>query len=371
MATAPCVEIEFAMEWSFSVQPILLTVKLAKVYCAGGNVRRLLRFLRIGRATTGADNRPIMEFQDYYETMGVDRDATAADIKRAYRGLARKYHPDVSKEANAEEQFKKVGEAYAVLKDPEKRVAYDQLGENWQAGQDFKAPPGWDAGFEFQGRGSNSGSDFDSSDFFSTLFGHGFQQRSNQSGNAYSQDHHAKVIIDLEDAWLGRQRKITLRMPEMDASGQLSLKERVIDVKIPSGIRHGQQIRLRGLGAPASGSGQAGDLYLEVEFAPHPVYRVDGPDLYVDLPVAPWEAVLGGKVKLQTPAGPVALTIPAGSSGGRKLRVKARGMPGSTPGDLYVTLVIALPGADTEKARKIYENMREELDFDPRADLVT
>ncbi len=311
-----------------------------------------------------------MEYQDYYKIMGVARDATAPDIKRAYRKLARKFHPDVSKEADAEAQFKKVGEAYAVLKDPEKRAAYDQLGENWKAGQDFSAPPGWDAGFDFRGAGEEGGRGFDSSDFFSTLFGQGFQEGAAGGSRRQSRDHHAKVIIDLEDAFGGAQRQFTLRVPVIAADGHLEQKERTIDVKIPAGIRQGQHIRLTGLGDPAVERTPAGDLYLEVEFAPHSLYQIDGHDLHIDLPVAPWEAALGGRVKLPTPSGVVDMKIPAGSSGGKKLRLKGRGMPGPDAGDLYATLVIKLPLADTDAAKSAYETMKRELDFNPREHMV-
>jgi curved DNA-binding protein len=284
--------------------------------------------------------------------------------------LARKFHPDVSKEADAEAQFKKVGEAYAVLKDPDKRAAYDQLGENWKAGQDFSAPPGWDAGFEFRGARDNVGDGFDSSDFFSALFGHGFHEGATGGQTGRSQDHHAKVTIDLEDAWRGGQRKFSLRVPVVGSSGHLELKERSIEVKIPKGVRQGQHIRLSGLGEPSAGNTQAGDLYLEIDFAPHPLYQPEGHDLHIDLPVAPWEAALGEKVKLPTPSGVVELTVPAGSSSGKKLRLKGRGIPGPEPGDLYATLRIALPKADTESAKSAYEAMRRDLDFDPRAHMT-
>lgn len=311
-----------------------------------------------------------MEYHDYYKTMGVKRDATAQEIKRAYQKLARKYHPDVSKEPDAEARFKEVGEAYAVLKDPEKRAAYDQLGSNWKAGQDFKAPPGWDAGFEFQGGGFRGADQFGASDFFESLFGGGFRE---QPGGFRSrthnrgEDHHAKVLIDLEDAWHGATRQFSLRIPELDASGMLKTKTRTIDVRIPKGVKQGQHIRLAGLGAPGGTKGKPGDLYLEVEFKPHSLYRVDGHDLYVELPVAPWEAALGASVKLPTPGGTVDLKVPAGSSSGSKLRLKGRGIPGRIPGDLYAVLKVALPDASTGKAKAFYEKMREELAFNPRS----
>jgi len=334
-----------------------------------------------------------MEFKDYYQIMGVERSATQDEIKRAYRKLARKYHPDVSKESDAEKRFKEVGEAYEVLKDPEKRAAYDQLGANWKAGQDFNAPPDWDAGFEFSGGGFTGGgggaqySNFNEadasaySDFFESLFGQGFQQagghaRGSQQRGGFSSkgsDHHAKILIDLEDAMNGATRSISLRVPDVDASGHVTTKERVLKVNIPKGIKQGQHIRLAGQGNPGMGQGAAGDLYLEIEFNPHSIYRVEGRDVYLDLPVAPWEAALGASVKAPTPGGVVDLKIKPGSANGAKMRLKGRGIPASSannsPGDLYVILNIALPPANTAEEKAAYEKMRETFNFNPRAKL--
>jgi len=310
-----------------------------------------------------------MDYQDYYQILGLERDASQDDIKRAYRKLARKYHPDVSKQADAEERFKELGEAYEVLKDPEKRAAYDQLGANWQAGQDFNVPPGWAAGFEFGGDGfSADGSTY--SDFFESLFGHGFA-RHDRAGHgrfrARGEDHHAKILIDLEDAWQGSVRTFTLRIPGLDAQGHLELAERHLKVRIPKGVTAGQHIRLAGQGAAGAAPGTAGDLYLEIAFRPHPLYRVDGRDLYLDLPVAPWEAALGASVKTPAPGGPVELKIPPGSAAGRKLRLKGKGLPGKPNGDLYAVLQIALPAAQSPEAKALYEKMRKDLSFNPRA----
>ncbi len=315
-----------------------------------------------------------MEFKDYYKIMGVERNATQDEIKRAYRKLARKYHPDVSKEPDAEARFKEVGEAYEVLKDPEKRAAYDQLGANWKAGADFNPPPDWDAGFEFGGGGFTAGDAGDYSDFFESLFGRGFGGVHTGGGrrrgfHARGEDHHAKVLIDLEDAFNGATRSITLRHPELDSSGHVVTRERTLNVKIPKGVKEGQRIRLAGQGAPGIGDGPAGDLYLEIGFNPHPLYRVEGRDLYLDLPVAPWEAALGATVKTPTPGGPVDLKIPAGTRSGQKLRLKGRGIPGKPPGDIYVIPQIVLPPANTDNARALYEKMKRELAFNPRAKL--
>ena len=312
-----------------------------------------------------------MEYKDYYKIMGVKKDATQDEIKRAYRKLARKYHPDVSKEPDAEEKFKQVGEAYEVLKDPEKRAAYNQLGDNWQAGQEFKPPPDWDAGFEFSGGGFTGGNASAYSDFFESLFGHDFSRaRGGQAQfHARGEDHHAKVLIDLEDTYHGAARTITLRTPELDAKGHVITHERTLNVRIPKGVKAGQRIRLAGQGSPGFGKGDAGDLYLQIEIKPHPLYRVEGLDIYLDLPVAPWEAALGAKVKAPTPEGVVDLKIPPGSVSGHKLRLKGRGIPGKPPGNLYVIVRIALPPADDDRAKELYRKMEQELAFNPRVGL--
>jgi curved DNA-binding protein len=309
-----------------------------------------------------------VEFKDYYQIMGVKRDATQDEIKRAYRKLARKYHPDVSKESDAEARFKEVGEAYEVLKDPEKRAAYDQLGANWKAGQDFRPPPDWDAGFEFHGGGFSGADAAQFSDFFESLFGHGFAAAGSAPGglHAHGEDAHAKVLIDLEDAYHGATRTLNLQHTELGADGRPQVKQRTLNARIPRGVRQGQLIRLAGQGGAGVGKGKAGDLYLEVEFRPHPFYHVEGRDVFLDLPVAPWEAALGATVKAPTPAGTVDLKIPPGSAGGRKLRLKGRGIPGTTPGDLYVVLQIALPPAESAAARTAYRDMEQALKFNPR-----
>jgi len=311
-----------------------------------------------------------MEFKDYYQIMGVKRDATQDEIKRAYRKLARKYHPDVSKEADAEVRFKEVGEAYEVLKDPEKRAAYDQLGANWKAGQDFRPPPDWDAGFEFHGGGfSGAGDAAQFSDFFESLFGHGFARggTSHADFHAHGEDAHAKVLIDLDDAYHGATRTLNLQHTELGPDGRPQVKQRTLNARIPRGVRQGQYIRLAGQGGAGMGQGKAGDLFLEVEFRPHPFYHVEGRDVFLDLPVAPWEAALGATVKAPTPSGTVDLKIPPGSTAGRKLRLKGRGIPGATPGDLYVVLQIALPPAESAAARSAYREMEQALEFNPRA----
>ena len=317
-----------------------------------------------------------MEFKDYYATLGVKRAATQDEIKRAYRKLARKYHPDVSKETNAEGRFKDLAEAYEALGDTEKRAAYDDVTDRHKRGQEFSPPPGWDSGFEFSGRGegdrggAGDAQDFSRSDFFESLFGRqaAGARGPRNAGHAAGGDHHAKVQIDLQDAYRGGQRTISLRVPHMDSQGHVTMQDRQLELNIPKGIRAGQHLRLAGQGAPGRGEGQAGDLYLEIEFAPSPNFRVDGRDVYLDLAVAPWEAALGAKVTLATPDGSIELSVPAGSSPGRKLRLKGKGLPSVPPGDLYAVLSIALPPADTASTQEAYRAMAKTFsDFNPRS----
>jgi curved DNA-binding protein len=332
-----------------------------------------------------------MKYKDYYEILGLERSATQDDVKRAYRKLARKYHPDVSKLDDTEERFKEVGEAYEVLKDPEKRAAYDRMGSDWKNGQEFQPPPNWDEGFEFRGRGGDeqAGAEHDPNldDFFASMFGHAYgghgayrqhgAQPGGQHGRQYSdqqgapamagQDHHAKVLIDLEDAYRGAERSITLQMPAVDAEGNVTLQSRTLNVTIPKGIKAGQHLRLAGQGGPGFGAGPAGDLFLEIEFRDHPRFKVDGRDVSIDVPLAPWEAALGAQVRVPTPDGTVEITVPKNSAAGRRLRLKGKGIPGSSPGDFYVVLNIVLPPADTEQAAAAYAAMRQAFHFDPRA----
>ncbi len=312
-----------------------------------------------------------MEFKDYYTIMGVTRDATQADIKRAYRKLARKYHPDVSKESDAEVKFKEVGEAYEVLKDPEKRTAYDQLGANWQQGQDFRPPPDWDQGFEFHGGGFTGGDSVEFSDFFESLFGHS-GHGARQGGAAYharGSDTYAKVVIDLDDTYQGATRSLILKQTELGSDGRPHIKEKTLNVCIPKGVTEGQHIRLAGQGETGVGKGGHGDLYLEVVLRPHPLYKVEGKDVYLNLPVAPWEAVLGATVQTPTPAGKVDLKIAPGASSGQKLRLKARGIPGKPAGDFYVILQIALPPAKSTATKEAYQQLQKAQSFNPRAAL--
>lgn len=313
-----------------------------------------------------------MEYKDYYQIMGVARNATQAEIKQTYRKLARQYHPDVSKEASAEARFKEIGEAYEVLKDPEKRAAYDRLGERWKNGQEFQPPPGWDQGFEFHGGQFSQADASQFSSFFESLFGRRYKSGGPGQTHGFDlkgQDSHAKISIDLEDVFQGAVRSLMLQHTELGPEGRPQIKERTLNVRIPKGIRQGQHIRLAGQGSAGQGQGKAGDLYLEVMLKPHPLYKVDGKDISMELPVAPWEAALGGIVQVPTPQGGVDLKIPANSQSGQKLRLKERGIPGTTPGDLYVVLKIVLPPAESEQAKAFYQDMKQKMAFNPRAKL--
>lgn len=310
-----------------------------------------------------------MEFRDYYARLGLEKSASQDDIKRAYRKLARKYHPDVSKEPDAEEQFKEVAEAYEVLKDPERRAAYDTVGTKHGGQQEFRPPPGWNSGFEFSGA-QGDGADLDHSDFFEALFGRGAagMRGSGAAAHAGGNDHHAKVQINLMDSYRGARRTISLQVPVRDAQGNLKLQTRELEVNIPKGVRDGQHLRLKGMGGPGHGTGPAGDLYLEVHFAPHVLYRIDGRDVYLDLPVAPWEAALGASVVVPAPDGSIQLAIPPASPAGRNLRLRGKGLPGTPPGDLYAVLSIALPPADSDAARAAYAALAKSFEgFNPRA----
>jgi curved DNA-binding protein len=311
-----------------------------------------------------------MQYKDYYKILGVAKDATQEDIKRAYRRQARKYHPDVSKEADAEARFKEINEANEVLKDPTKRAAYDQLGNQWRGGQDFTPPPGWDTGFEFRSGGAGGGDGF--SEFFESLFG-GQSPFGRQPGHGTrgfqrkGEDRRARIRISLEDSYQGAQRTLQLQAPVVDAQGHVHVQPHALNVRIPKGILEGQKIRLGGQGEPGMGGGAQGDLYLDIEFEPHPQFRPEGRDLHLDLPITPWEAALGAKVPVSTLGGRVELKIPAGERSGQRLRLAGRGLPGKPPGDQYVTLQIMTPPAGNADEKAFYERMAETFRFDPRA----
>jgi len=308
-----------------------------------------------------------MKYKDYYAILGVERTAAQEDIKRAYRKLARKFHPDVSKDADAEDRFKELGEAYEVLRNPEKRVAYDRMGTNWRSGEDFQPPPNWDEGFEFSGADDERTARASLNEFLDAMFGgaRGAHARRGASP-AMGEDHHAKVLIDLEDAYRGATRSISLQLPVIDAHGHVSLRSRTLNVSIPKGIQAGQHLRLAGQGGTGAG-GAAGDLYLEVAFREHARFHTDGADVSLGLPVAPWEAALGAHITVPTPDGWVEVTVPKGSAGGTRLRLKGKGIPANPPGDMYMILNIVLPPADSEQAKAAYDAMRQAFNFDPRS----
>ena len=294
-----------------------------------------------------------MEFKDYYDTLGVKPDAGDAEIKSAYRRLARKYHPDVSKEAGAEERFKAVNEAYEALKDPDRRKAYDQLrAGGYRGGDPFRGPPpNWQRETHFEGDAGEG----DFSDFFESLFGG--RAAGGRAGPRRGRDMHAQVAVGIENAYRGGRERISLR----DAHG-----ERTLEVKIPEGILPGQQIRLAGQGYPGVHGGPPGDLILEIGLRDDGRFRLEGRNVLVTLPVAPWEAALGATVKVPTLGGDVELRIPEGSDGGRKMRLRGRGWPGATPGDQIVTLEVRVPRASNEEQRALYEKMAGSFDFSPR-----
>ena len=309
-----------------------------------------------------------MQFQDYYKLLGVSNNASDGEIKKAYRKLARKYHPDVSKESDAEEKFKQVKEAYEVLKDAEKRQAYDRLGKDWQHGQQFKPPPGWSSQ---SASGFTSAESGDFSDFFEHMFAgsHGFHGTSSATSDfkMRGEDLHSKVIISLEDAYHGTTRSIRLQIPETNTQGMLKHELKTFNVKIPKGVIAGQQIRLSGQGGRGRAGAGNGDLYLEVEFAQHPYFTVEGKDVYLQLPITPWEAALGAKITVPLLSGKVDLQIPEHSLSAKKMRLKSKGLPAKIPGDLYIVLSIVTPKAVTVAEKKIYTDMQKQFThFNPR-----
>lgn len=312
-----------------------------------------------------------MEFVDYYKVMGVAEDASLADIKRSYRKLARKFHPDVSKEADSESQFKKISEAYQVLKDPERRKEYDELRKyGGRTGGDYSPPPGWQshAGFDpgdFTAAGSGG-----YSDFFEELFGarayHHRNHHAESEFTARGQDIHSRLSISLKDAFNGVSLPVELGRPTLHSDGSIRTEKRTVNIKIPKGVGDGQTIRLRGQGGPAIGEAPAGDLYIELSVADDEFFHLDGNNITTTLAVTPWEAALGASVVVPTLAGKVNLTVPPNSASGKKLRLKGRGMPGAPPGDQYVILDIISPPAKTDEQKEHYRQMSKLWSFNPR-----
>lgn len=323
-----------------------------------------------------------VQYKDYYEILGVSRDASKDEIQRAYRKLARKFHPDLSKAAGSEEKFKEINEAYEVLKDPVKREKYDQFGSNWQQGDNFQPPPGghYRSDFSRGQQGPREGFFWSSdggaySDFFEALFGGPFQEnfQSAQGGRPFSinrrgSDHEAVMRIPLEEAFRGGTKTITMQSTGQGMDGRLSSREKRYDVKIPPGILPGQKIRLSGQGGKGSGSGGSGDLYLKVEIEPHPRFRLEGRDLYTELALTPWEAALGAQIEVQTLGEPVTLKIPPGTQSGQKLRLRAKGMPNpkGRRGDLYAVMKIKVPKKLSKKERQLFEELSRVSSFNPR-----
>ncbi len=322
-----------------------------------------------------------VKYRDYYEILGIQRTAAQDEIQRVYRKLARKYHPDVNKSAGAEDKFKEINEAYEVLKDPEKRKMYDQLGPDWRSGQDFRPPPGWNVHYDFGGGGAQQwGGAGGFSDFFESLFGGagGFRQaQRGGAGRGFGQgavwrqagaDQETTIHISLEDAFRGGTRPIVLQTQAINPNGQIEVQEKRYDVKIPAGMLTGQKIRLPSQGGEGVGGGPRGDLYLKIEIEPHPVFTLKGRDLYMDVPVSPWEAVLGAEADINTLSGPVTLKIPAGTQSGRKMRLRGKGMPNpkGQPGDLYATVVVRVPTNPSGRERELFEELKKISGFNPR-----
>lgn len=305
-----------------------------------------------------------MEYKDYYKTLGVARTAKLDEIRKAYKKLAHKYHPDVSKDANAEEKFKEVAEAYATLKDEEKRAAYDALGTQ-QPGQQFRPPPGWDSNFTGQ---QFSYDDIDLSDLFSA-FGAGRRNAGRQGNFARpGQDYEVAAEISLEDAYTGTILELNLSVPEYDQHGHVQHAPRTFKARIPQGVTDNQRLRLRGKGGKGFHGGPDGDLYLNIKFKPHPLFRVDGHDLYIDLPIAPWEAALGASVEVPTLSGAVKLKIAAGTNTGQKLRLAKKGLPKQhhEHGNLFAIVQIVVPPELSEQETKLFQDLADSSKFNPR-----
>lgn len=334
-----------------------------------------------------------MEFKDYYEILGVKPEASQDEIKRAFRKLARKYHPDVSEDPDAERKYKEAGEAYEALKDPEKRKQYDQLrAGGWRSGDEFRPPPGWEARGSFRGGGFTEADTAGFSDFFEAIFGSmggagdafadlgglgGFGTRTGgtrtfgrRPARMRGEDLHHRLTITLEEAYRGGQRQLTLTSPEPDERGMRVERQRTVRVKIPKGVTNGSQVRLKGLGGSGMGGGPAGDLLLEIGIAPHGVFDVDGHDVILYLPIAPWEAALGATVKVPTLGGEVELKVPPGAQNGQRLRLKGRGLPAgggsAEAGNQFVVLRIEVPREISPRARELYEELARESHFNPR-----
>jgi curved DNA-binding protein len=315
-----------------------------------------------------------MKYKDYYKILGVERTANEEQIKKAYRKLARKYHPDVSKEKDAEEKFKEVSEAYEVLKDTEKRKAYDTMG-SYQPGQDFRPPPGWEQQFR-SGSGGGGFQDVEDIDLFDLLSGFGrggFRAGgASRSGGTFrmrGQDYEVTAHLSVEEAARGTELEIPLPITEMSEDGQLRRTSKTVKVRIPKGATDGQRLRVPGKGGPGQGGAPDGDLYVNIQLRPHDLFRVSGHDLYLEVPVAPWEAALGAEVQIPTLDGRVSIKVPPGSRAGQKLRVRGKGLPrpGGSEGDLYAVLQVVTPSVLSEREKQLYRELQQASTFNPRA----
>jgi len=309
-----------------------------------------------------------MKYKDYYRILGVERSASEEDIKKAYRKLARKYHPDVSKEKNAEEKFKEVAEAYEVLKDADKRKAYDTMGF-YQPGQEFRPPPDWEQ--QFRAGGAQDTEDLDLFDLLSGLgLGRGGFRGGTGGGGLRmpGQDYEVTAHLGVEDAARGTELEIPMAVSEVSGNGQLRRTTKTVKVRIPKGATQGQRLRVPGKGGAGHGGGPDGDLYVNIELKPHDLFRVTGHDLYLELPVAPWEAALGAEVQIPTLDGRVSVKVPAGSRAGQKLRVRGKGLPrpGGGEGDLYAVLQIVTPSVLSEREKQLYRELQQASSFNPR-----
>jgi curved DNA-binding protein len=308
-----------------------------------------------------------MKYADYYAALGVERGASADEIKKSYRRLAQKYHPDVSKEPGAEAKFKEIAEAYQTLKDPEKRAAYDALGSR-PAGEEFRPPPDWTRQHGGAGAGAGAGAGSAQFSFDDADFADLFSRFNARNGALPGEDFEVPAEISIEDAFRGTTLSLSLSMPEYDASGQLRRVPRTVKARVAPGAVDGQRLRLPGKGGKGMQGGRDGDLYLDITLKPHRLYRATGRDLYLDLPLAPWEAALGATVEIPTLSGPVNLKVPAGTSAARKLRLSGRGLPNPRggAGDLIAVAQIVVPGELGERERELYQQLAENSEFNPR-----
>ncbi|MDV2080148.1 DnaJ C-terminal domain-containing protein [Marinobacter xestospongiae] len=310
-----------------------------------------------------------MDFKDYYAALGVGESASPEEIKKAYRKLARKYHPDVSTEADADDRFKDIGEAYEVLKDPEKRAEYDQLRAYRDRGGEFTPPPGWESSSGFAGGGYTEADARQFSDFFESIFGRagGFGAGSGYQTRRRGEDVHARLALFLEEAYHGCDKQVRFTVHEVDDQGRLRARQKTLNVKVPAGLREGQHMRLKGQGSPGQAGGEPGDLFIEISLAPHPMFSVEGRDVLVTVPVTPWEAALGGSITVPTVGGRVSVKVPRGSSSGHKLRLKGKGLPGKHPGDQIVVLQVVMPEQHSDEAEALYQQLaKAEKAFNPR-----